>query len=799
MRTVKEKMNKLKALTSKEWLSVHKEKIFVVLIMMLLMAATFKYVAYGEAYVFELRGAEEKIEINSNIVSQDIVIDENADWNEHSYAVHLYTDDVINEGTIQVTLSQEGEQVDYVEIRPAYIKQGWCELKLDYSKLTAGYAAVQLSGLNLDKPVYVGAAENRYNIPNCIINGEITEYTLQQSYHYNFNNLQYKLKLAVFILFVIISMAGIYLVCTKEDSRKSANLICAVLTISYMCLTFIYDSYLWMQPIVSEAATNFLYHGQNNTLWNNIMQTDAGYWPLFQRLIALIIIRGFRLPAYYALFVMQTVAYFISGLVFAFFAKYQFREYLELKYRYLVSLLFMILSIGHETQAFINFIMCGLMIIMFYFLVDSKEWTRVGFVSICVFCGLACVSKGSYVTILPFMMVCVVLFHKNYTKRDYIFSITCAVASGVQLIYYLTHGSNWVDTTGSMGLDNYYLKLILRAMVDLPQQILMFLGENIEFLNGISLFIVIGFWILIIYLFVKEVILKYISNEKINRCYQVFFMAVIYILGHSLFLRITVAGIKDVSVFSDDFWTLTKMKLEDRYTIAVYIAVFWLFIASVRILQEKNIKNIQFKSVLIIVLCIVIGQPRLQIKGIGNDDYATVWYTSFADSTAEYVLFKDIENAVCRMVPLQSYAWTYSKNASAYCLGKDINNWAVPTTSVAADVTCNDFKLGETWTGSVILGNYPINTECEIWQVFITKLNLIERSNYKIVLFGRDGNIIHQQSQDNTNYQKLTSFTFDAGISDVNQIVILDADDNRVYIEDSMYIVTEKGQQYFME
>lgn len=799
MSIVKNKTNKLKALVSKEWLSEHKEKIFVVLIMMLIIIATLKYVVYGEIYDFELRGAEEEIEINSNIVSQDIVIDENADWNKHSYAVHLYTDDVINEGVIQVTLSQGDKQVDYVEIQPAYINQGWCELKLDYSKLTAGYASVQLSGLNLDKPVYVGVTENRYNIPNCVVNGEITENTLQQCYHYNFNNLEYKLKCAVFILFIVISIAGTYLVCTKEDSKKSSNLIYGILTISYLCLTFIYSSYLWMRPVVSEAATNFLYHGQKDSLWSNILQTDAGYWPLFQRLIALIIIRGLRLSAYYALFVMQAVAYLVSGLILSFFAKHQFKEYFDLKYRYLLSLLFIVLSISYGTGAFINFIMYGLMIIMFYFLVDSKEWTRAEFVSICVFCGLACVSKGSYVTILPFMIVCAVLFHKNYTKRDFIFSITCAVASGVQLIYYLTHENNWVDTTGSAGLDKYYVRVILKSMVDVPQQTLMFLGDNIESLNGLSVFIFIGFWILIIYLFITEVILKYIAKEKINRCYQVFFMAIIYILGHSLFLRITVAGIKDEDIFSDNFWTFTKTKLVDRYTIAVSIAVYLLTIAIVKILQEKNIKNIRIKSFLVIIVCISIGQPRLQIKGIGNDDYVTSGYTAYADSTAEYILFKGIENAVCRMVPLHSDGWTYSKNASAYCLGEDKYYWYPPITSAAVYVTYADFKCEEAWTGSVVLGDYPINTDCEIWQVFITKLNLIERSNYKIILFDSAGNIIHQQSQDNTNYQKLTSFTFDTGISGVNQIAILDADDNRVYIENSMYIVTEEGQQYFME
>lgn len=655
--------------------------------------------------------------------------------------------------------------------------------------MEAGYATIQFSGQNLDKSVYVGIKNNVYNIPNCSINGQTTENTLEQRYHYNLSNFEYKLRCAIYVLFILISIVGTYVVCAKEESVKTSYLIYAVLTVSYMCLTFVYDGSVWLSPTWCEAVTNFLHYGQNESIWFNIMQTDAGYWPLFQRLLALIIIKGLRLPAYYALFVMQAAAYFISGLILSFFSKYQFKEYFSLKYRYLLSLLFMTIFIEIGTEVFISFFTYGFLIIMFYFLVDSKVWSRREFITICVFSCLTCVSKGTYVTVLPFMIVCTILFYKNYSKRDFTFSVMCAAGSGIQLLYYLTHGMNWIDRNGNAGLDYYYLKLILQSVIDVPRQMLVFLGEKINFFSGISFFIIIGFWLFFIYIFLNKIIFTSRLKEKTDRHMQVFFMAVIYIFAQSLFLRITVIGITKEDIFSDGFWTLTQISMKHRYQISISVAVIILFMAVVKIWQEKNIRDIQMKSVLILMLCFIIGQTRLQLKGIGNDNYVAV-RTNFSEITAEYSLFKNLENVSCRMVPIQTNEWIYSKNVSVYCLGEDIYAWPV---------TCNDFEMEETWTGSVTLGNYPIKTDVEIWQVFITKINLIERSNYKILLLDSAGNIIHQQYQDNTNYQKLTSFTFDTGISDVNQIVILDDNDNRVYIENSMYIVTEKGQQYFME
>lgn len=98
-----------------------------------------------------------------------------------------------------------------------------------------------------------------------------------------------------------------------------------------------------------------------------------------------------------------------------------------------------------------------------------------------------------------------------------------------------------------------------------------------------------------------------------------------------------------------------------------------------------------------------------------------------------------------------------------------------------------------------MLENYNINHECEIYQVFIQKQNLIKSSNYQIVLYNTSGNEIYRQYQDNGKYQLITSFTLDKPLSNVGSIIILDGDGNRVYIENSLYVITRAGTQFLME
>lgn len=407
-------------------------------------------------------------------------------------------------------------------------------------------------------------------------------------------------------------------------------------------------------------------------------------------------------------------------------------------------------------------------------------------------------SKGTYVTILPFMLLCLLMFYKNYTRRDIIFSIVCAAGALLQLIYYLTNGADWVDKNGYSEMDYYHLKLVIQSLIDVPNHLVSVLTDKIDIFNGISVLIIFIFWIAVFILFQKEVVRKWILKEQIDKRVQLVFIALIYITAQSLFLRITVLGVKPVNVIHDDFWIFNNFGIDNRHQVQIFIVTAMLFVVFMRWGEERRIWKYKEAAIGIMLICIVLSQSRFQIKGIGNDNYVAA-RTKLSDLDAEVNLFKKYETNDVLMIPIQpnrpDIGWRYVKNADTYCFGNDINAWNIPELPWKVQSIPSE----EPWTGSLVLENYNINHECEIYQVFIQKQNLIKSSNYQIVLYNTSGNEIYRQYQDNGKYQLITSFTLDKPLSNVGSIIILDGDGNRVYIENSLYVITRAGTQFLME
>lgn len=769
-----------------------KECIFFATLLLIFLIGTFKYIANGETYIFSTPSvADNMIALNENIISQEIIIDEKALWNNKSYSVYFSFEKKEDmEGHIRLELTQNGVTVDTYDLPASWLKNEFNELKwLKFSKLKAGKATVILKGVNLNYPIYAELCDNVYNIPNCYLNNADSGYTLVQMYHYNYTNFAYKLGIGLFILLILLSSTSFYLCAINNERTLNATVLRINLILSYMILVFAYDCSLYFNPTWAEAVTDFMHNAINKSLTKNILIPDAEYLPLFQRLISVFCFKILNLSPYVGLFVIQILGYFISGWIFSFFIKKEFSNVLDVKFRYMLCLLLMILVISKETGAFINFITYGIFIIFLYFVLDSDKWSKAEFVFFCIWGCLSCLSKGVYVTIFPYFVVCLILFYKNFSKRDKVFITVCSLASFLQLIFYLQVATDrWIDATNSSNTEHYYLKLLLEIFIDTPNRLLEVFTDKISIFDGISLPIIAVFWGTFIYYFIKEVIYKYIRKENINRNSQLIFMMIIYIMAQSLFLRITVYGINVHDIISDEFWEFNNYGIDNRYQILIFAAISVGFIILMQIIRKSKWKNANYVAFIILTICICIANPRLQLKGMGNDNYSG--NTSLmADMTTEAFLLKDLEETKCRIVPIQPNHWTYTKNALCYCFGTNVFDWFNRVTTIAST---------EPSAGNLVLSNYPnVNTNANIWQVFIKKSNLINNSNYQIVLYDSLGNILLKQKQDNTKYQKLTSFTFESGINNISRIQIIDNEGGQVYIENAMYIVTSEESEFF--
>lgn len=767
-----------------------KENILIFIIGLLLVLATYKYVRHGEVYVFETDRSTDMVAITTDYeLSQNIIIDKKAKWKNNAYSISFapFSNDI--KGVIEFELWQHEVPLQSYQITLSDVcnqeENGFYTLtQFDYSKLDSGVATVIIKGISLDKEIFLYVVDNKYNLPNCIYNGIDTGKTLVQKYYFYFNNIEYYGRLISYAIFVVSIFISFYIILTMSESKKVCNFIQFILLISHIAISYIYSSIFFFEPVWAEAVTNFMHNALNKSMLENLVIPDAGYLPLFQRLISLFLIKILKIKAYYALYIMQILAYVISGYILSFFAKIQYKSYMSLKYRYLISLIFIMQMTTNLTGAFINFINYGIIIILLYFLANSDEWSKGEFIGICIFSCLACMSKGQYVIIFPFMLLCFIIFRSGFNKRDKIFIGACFIGALVQFIYYFfsPYGGNWISNSGQ---NNYVIKLIFECLRDVPMSFFSILGSNITAINGAALLIIIIFWGGVIWLFVKKILLKWIKKESIDVDARNICLMFIFLGAQCLFFKLTRAGvISGFDIATDEFWNFYGKEVSWRYELFGYIPVLLISIVFIHILRKQHRKNIEEMALLIFFGCIMIANPRLQVKGIGTDFYySNRDYASYMKT--EYCLLKDIEKTNCRIVPIQPNIWTYRKNAELYLIGDNI---------LELDNIIHLSNEEDVTKGKVNLSDYLLlNRDDGLWQVFIEKKNLINCNKYKLILKDKNGNIVNQVEQDNTEYQKLVSFTFQDAMRNVNEMEVLDSENNNVTIENAFYIVTEIG------
>lgn len=766
--------------------------IFLLCFLVLMLISTVKYITHGERYSFTVPATENYVELNNKTISQTIVVDKYADWHNRSFAVYLtgISTAAEKEGYLHTELFQDNTLVSSCDIPANRLAEGYFALQhLDFKKLHYGNALLTIEGCDLDFALLTSLADNYYNFPNCIVDGNDTGYALSAQYQIHFTNSVYKTSIALFIILIVISAVSLWCCAVQSEEIKCGymGILRFNLILSYLILVYIYNKELYFEPTWAEAVTNFMSNSNTKSILENLFITDAGYLPLAQRLIAIFCFKILPVSSYSGLYLIQFTAYIISGAVFSFFIKSNFSQIISKEYRYALCLLLMVLTIDMETGAFINFMTYGILIFFLYFLAGSKSWSRTEFIFICIWSSLCCLSKGVYVTLLPVIIVCGILFARNFTKRDWILCGCTAASALIQLIYYFQYGSsniNWLDRTGAASGEYYFLKLVLKLFVDTPNSIFAVFSNNVNLFNGLSFIIIPLFWIIFIYWFIKGVAIKFIRREKVSGELQTIFTILIFIMAQTMFYRITVYGVDSADILSDEFWMFQVMSIVDRYNVLTFLAVFVLIIVFLKICRNKD-KTFFVKTISILTVCVAASCGRMQIKGLGNDNYSTL--STFSSASSEAVLMKNIENVSCRFIPINPNGWIYSKGAVCNSFGVNINQWsAVP-------------MGGSVYTGILELSAYEnINRQAAIYQIFITKNCLLNNSRYQAVLYDDAGNILATKSQDNSIYRKRTSFSFDDGIRNVGKIQILDEYGNTVYIEDSMYIITSDAEQFIM-
>lgn len=767
---------------------VKKDDLLFFMILIIVILSTSKYCSGGEKYIFETNAADEMLHLKQgDKISQQIIIDKKSKWKKDSYAIRFSPDsDRPENGTYKLEISQEGEvkQQYFEKQQNTYTEDNWYAFHgFDYSKLEKGNAIISLEVTAGSADVCI--VENRYNIPDCFLNGTDMNKTLVQKYAVSYVNAEYILRLILYMALIVLLFGMGYILVTCTESKLICNVIQSGLICSFLIFIYIYNSSFYLEPTWAEAVTNFMSNASTQSILKNFTLPEAGYLPAFQRLMSVLFIKILHVQPYYALFLMQFSAYFISGYMLSFFVKKNFQNYICLKGRFIISLMLMIQMIDFETLTFINFYVYGIFVILLFFISDTNAWTKTEYIWITVISCLCCMAKGQYVVILPFMIVSFLLFYKNMNKREKTYMFFIALSSAVQCIYSFwspsAGGTKWIDHTESASQNNYFVKLFCELIRDIPNIFLFIFEQNIHFLNGISILFMIAFWVAVIIFAVKIFMPEY-KKQQMDQDIKNLGMMLIFICGQRLFFRLSVYGVSEYDICSDEFWSFFSVSPGYRYEVFGIFTVCVCFLIFMKGLMKKS-RYIGKTAIAAFVFCVMMSNLRLQIKGIGTDAYSdNREYISGMNSEA--CLIRDMEKKESVAVPIRPEPWLYLKNADMYYIGADILNLNV---DMISDVSVEKGKVRLYDFGNM-------DHKSGIWQIFIKKLNLVDNCKYIVRLTDQDGNLIAESRQDNTEYQKIVSFSFEDEVHGVDGIQILNERGEEVWIENGIYLVSSQKE-----
>lgn len=101
----------------------------------------------------------------------------------------------------------------------------------------------------------------------------------------------------------------------------------------------------------------------------------------------------------------------------------------------------------------------------------------------------------------------------------------------------------------------------------------------------------------------------------------------------------------------------------------MHLAAICCFIIFVKLLAKRNIKELQKRTVISLVICLIIFEPRMQIKGISKDTFSQE-RTYISSLNADMNMLKDFEDVSCRAVPNAPNSVYLGKNCNLYVCGK---------------------------------------------------------------------------------------------------------------------------------
>ena len=359
------------------------------------------------------------------------------------YGVLFTTYGRSNKGKIKIELSQGSKKkVEIIDM--SKIKDNdFHFFNLKFFQFKKGEATLKIEGIDGETGNSVSMHKTEDIMYGELLqNGEKTEKSLVQRIEfYEVNTI---VTGQIIFLFLAILSYFYFLKLIRKQKKNNIKIYIVTALIAFFLINIKAPVLSFKAEPYAEEFYDFFYYARKG-ITGNIFRMEGGYFPLFHRLIAILIAKlGFN--ARWTIFLMSNVAILIISFGSSIFTLHRFKKYGNIFFRFTISILFAVFNIFPyaETHTFIAFAYMNIIMIFYISLIDFNELKKKNYILLVILTVLLCISKLHYITLLPVTMGILILLWKKLKIRDKIFLVSIALSTMIQLVYTYRHTKNWI-------------------------------------------------------------------------------------------------------------------------------------------------------------------------------------------------------------------------------------------------------------------------------------------------------------------------------------------------------------------
>ena len=418
-----------------------------------------------------------------------------------------------NNGKIKISLEQNNKKVEEIIDISTIKNDEFRYLKMNFSKIKKGKAILVIEGIDgteknsvtlyMSDDISLGTlSKNSENLKKGIV---------YDSEYYSFDKIA---GVQLIYLFLAIASYLCLIKFSKKEEENNLKIYASMIAITFFVINVKAPTLSFYTEPYAEIVTNFFINGINKSFISNLFIQDAGYLPLFQRVVSLIIIKIFGFLGFkIVVIIMQNTGILIISIITSLFVLKIYKKYGNL-----------------------------------YFIM-------VVFLSI---------SKSHFVVMLPLIFFSLLMFRRNISRRYNVFLLIIGISNIIQILYMKNNIGLWVGNKEKITI----LEVFNNSFHQMIQQLIfLFFPELSTAFNSINLNIT--FLIIFFFLFGYSLYLIYRNRNKES---ILLFNLILLIVGVSIFNVLARVWYKDID------WMETIGAISNRHSFFIIVSMIFIIV-----------------------------------------------------------------------------------------------------------------------------------------------------------------------------------------------------------------------------